>query len=148
MKNLYDLLNDYKMGNIKPIDLENLKSEIGDVDAFLDLNTRVLDSLRDNDIPSDDLKSSLDAQFEKKHITQHGVIPMRNINLRKPWTVLAYAASISMFLYFSVQLGFNGMENINSSYPLLADSLEENVIDSNNFHSDTLEFNRIELLYN
>ena len=148
MKNLYDLLKEHEMGSIKPVDLENLKNELGDVEAFTAINDRVVDSLREEEEPSEDLKTTLDALFEKKQTKHHGIVPLQNINLRKPWTVLAYAASISMFLYFSVQLSFNGVENINSSYPLLADSLEESVVDSNNFHSDTLGLNSFELLYN
>ena len=111
MEKLYDLLNSFKKGNTVADIRKTLEKELGSMENFEDLDKKILDSFTEKESPSESVKSKLVVAFEEKfraNNAQHlGIIPLRNINLRKPWKV-AYAASVSLFLYFTVQVGFNG----------------------------------------
>ena len=143
MEKLYDLLNSFKKGNTVADIRKTLEKELGSMENFEDLDKKILDSFTEKESPSESVKSKLDVIFEEKfraNNAQHlGIIPLRNINLRKPWKV-AYAASVSLFLYFTVQVGFNGRYDAIVVLPLLADSIREVTIDSNNFSLDSLVY--------
>ena len=144
MEKLYDLLNSFKKGNTDADITKTLEKELGSRENFEDLDKKILDSFTEKESPSESVKSKLDVTFEEKfraNNAQHlGIIPLRNINLRKPWKVFAYAASVSLFLYFTVQVGFNGRYDAIVVLPLLADSISEVTIDSNNFSVDSLVY--------
>ena len=144
MEKLYDLLNSFKKGNTDADITKTLEKELGSRENFEDLDKKILDSFTEKESPSESVKSKLDVIFEEKFRAtnaQHlGIIPLRNINLRKPWKVFAYAASVSLFLYFTVQVGFNGRYDAIVVLPLLADSISEVTIDSNNFSVDSLVY--------
>ena len=143
MEKLYDLLNSFKKGNTDADITKTLEKELGSRENFEDLDKKILDSFTEKESPSESVKSKLVVAFEEKfraNNAQHlGIIPLRNINLRKPWKV-AYAASVSLFLYFTVQVGFNGRYDAIVVLPLLADSISEVTIDSNNFSVDSLVY--------
>ena len=143
MEKLYDLLNSFKKGNTVADIRKTLEKELGSMENFEDLDKKILDSFTEKESPSESVKSKLVVAFEEKfraNNAQHlGIIPLRNINLRKPWKV-AYAASVSLFLYFTVQVGFNGRYDAIVVLPLLADSIREVTIDSNNFSVDSLVY--------
>jgi hypothetical protein len=143
MEKLYDLLNSFKKGNTVADIRKTLEKELGSMENFEDLDKKILDSFTEKESPSESVKSKLVVAFEEKfraNNAQHlGIIPLRNINLRKPWKV-AYAASVSLFLYFTVQVGFNGRYDAIVVLPLLADSIREVTIDSNNFSLDSLVY--------
>ena len=142
MEKLYDLLNSFKKGNTVADIRKTLEKELGSMENFEDLDKKILDSFTEKESPSESVKSKLVVAFEEKfraNNAQHlGIIPLRNINLRRPWTVFAYAASVSLLLYFTVQVGFNGRYVAIVVLPLLADSIREVTIDSNNFSLDSL----------
>ena len=143
MEKLYDLLNSFKKGNTVADIRKTLEKELGSMENFEDLDKKILDSFTEKESPSESVKSKLVVAFEEKfraNNAQHlGIIPLRNINLRKPWKV-AYAASVSLFLYFTVQVGFNGRYDAIVVLSLLADSIREVTIDSNNFSLDSLVY--------
>ena len=143
MEKLYDLLKSFKKGNTVADIRKTLEKELGSMENFEDLDKKILDSFTEKESPSESVKSKLVVAFEEKfraNNAQHlGIIPLRNINLRKPWKV-AYAASVSLFLYFTVQVGFNGRYDAIVVLPLLADSIREVTIDSTNFSLDSLVY--------
>ena len=144
MEKLYDLLNSFKKGNMNKENKLILEEELGDMEAFEKLEDQILNDISEVDEPREAVKNKLDAAFEnrfKADNPQHlGIIPIRNINSKKPWKVFAYAASVSLFLYFTVQVGFNDMNNSYANSPLLADSIGEVSIDSNQISVDSIIF--------
>lgn len=144
MEKLYDLLNSFKEGNKDNEVKLTLENELGDMEAFEKLEERIMNDISDNDEPSNSVKNKLDAAFNQKFKSdephQMGIIPITKLNSKKPWKVFAYAASISLFMYFTVQVGFQDMGSMNTSYPLLADSIGEVSIDSNQFSVETVVF--------
>ena|GEM_PF-3515466 len=144
MEKLYDLLNSFKKGNSDKEDKLSLEEELGNMEAFENMEERIMNDISELDAPNDSVKNKLDAAFAEKFRAdkphQMGIIPITKLSSKKPWKVFAYAASVSLFMYFTVQVGFQDMGNFNTTYPLLADSIGEVSIDSNHISVDSVIF--------
>ncbi|MBD78990.1 MAG: hypothetical protein CL840_08735 [Crocinitomicaceae bacterium] len=143
MKDLYDLLENFESGERDKESTKKLEEQLGNMKNFEHLNNKIIDSIsHQTEKPSNAVKNKLDSLFEEKVTAKkpkhNGIIPLDELRHKKPWKVFAYAASFSMFLYFTVQIGFSDMSSVNVSLPLMADSLEKSSVDSNQFYIDSL----------
>jgi anti-sigma-K factor RskA len=136
----YELLNKESLSSEER---ELLENEVGNMDDFTQLSSHIEQAVKNENLePSHRIKQNLDAEFERKFgsrkVKHQGIIPLNNWSKQKPWSVFAAAASITIVLFLSVQLGFKGFDQNQDHSPYLADSVTQQMPDSNYWPSDTL----------
>jgi uncharacterized membrane protein len=138
----FDLLNK----NPEELTVEEkklLKNELGQMEEYNLLDKRINDALiKENLEPSSRVKENLDKAFEdqfgRQNTQHHGIVSIDGLKSKKPLNVFAAAASITIVLFLSFQVGFNGLNPKSVEQPLLADSINHHMPDSNYWPSDTL----------
>lgn len=133
MEKYFDLLQNKKSDKMTPKELAELEQELGDLNQFEDLDSRIIGELKSKVFePSGQIKENLDNVFMAKFKPKtNGIISLHAFDKSSPWKLMATAASISLILFLSFQMGLNnnGSNQINS--PFLADSIDNSFVDSN-----------------
>lgn len=129
----YDKLENLNANDLNNKDMKELENELGNLNDFVALDSMIQDELSAEEFkPSEKVKSKLDQAFERRYSNESkrsGIISINAFERSKPWKMMATAASMTIVLFLSVQMGLN-RNNQGISSPYLADSNLSTPIDS------------------
>ena len=147
MKNFdkyFDLLNEKPVKDMNEEERLLLEKELGNLSEFAETEKRIEAVFNhEDDGPSKVVKQKLDNAFERKFSTRNtrhnGIISLSAFEKSSPWKMMATAASVSIVLFLSIQMGFKGLDNPSHTSPYLADTMDKNLPDTNYWPTDTVQ---------
>lgn len=142
LEKYYDLLDKKSLEAMSTEERKLLEAELGNLNDFHALSDKIEHELNAEEFsPSPAVKMNLDKAFEQKHkqnLRQSGIISIHALSTSSPWKMMATAASFTLVLFLSLQMGFNTTEPYSQSGAMLADSINQSLIDSNHIQVDSL----------
>lgn len=148
MENLekyYDILENTSIENMTEEERKMLENELGNLDSFMQLDDKIMNSVNTlTEAPSARVKQNLDNAFEARFGNNakpkhNGIISIAAFQKSSPLKIMATAASVTLILFLSVQVGLKPVNHqAGSSTPYLADSSNNPMMDSSYMPSDTI----------
>ena len=138
----FDLINKDR-DKLSSEEMETLRSELGNLDQFDHLMGQVEAELNNEEFePSANVKFSLDQAFEKRAqentARKNGIFSLQAFQSSSPLRFMATAASMTIVLFLSVQMGFNNQPGDEYGGPILADSIHTGaIVDSGQVQVDS-----------
>ncbi|MGB0403060.1 MAG: hypothetical protein ACPGEG_03120 [Salibacteraceae bacterium] len=133
LEKYFDLLENKNSDTMSLKELAELEQELGDLNDFDILESRIASEINSEDYePSAQTKTNLDKAFNSKFKPKSsGIISLVAFEKSSPWKLMATAASISLVLFLSFQMGLNNNSSSQLNSFFLADSIDNALVDSN-----------------